>query len=282
LKATKEVDYFENIYTIPSSMIQTAESVIRKAKQSIPNIENLLNKVFHSKSVHDFTMEDQDMVLALGLMKECALGESSEFYPYMKLLPKEKILRLDSLSDKALEILEDAELLSLAKNSQKRIKNAWFDSKLSELVSMLIKGDEKVKYDAIVKSCSSLESFIKFISIISSRAMVLNGKKYLCPLADMANYESRNDLEKRHPFTLFHHLRNDGSISVKCDRHVEEGEQIYEDYGDTDNSLFLEAHGFVPDENPFHCATIQSKYLPSFESLPEKNKNDYQNSKYFS
>jgi len=33
--------------------------------------------------------------------------------------------------------------------------------------------------------------------------------------------------------------------------------QIFEDYGALDNSLFLEAFGFVPYENPFHCVPIQ-------------------------
>lgn len=58
------------------------------------------------------------------------------------------------------------------------------------------------------------------------------------------------------------------SVIVRADRYVQDGEQIFEDYGDTDNSLFLEAHGFVPyNKNPFHCATTASTYLPSCNIL---------------
>ena len=32
--------------------------------------------------------------------------------------------------------------------------------------------------------------------------------------------------------------------------------QIFEDYGDNGNALYLEAHGFVPFENPFNCADL--------------------------
>ena len=63
-----------------------------------------------------------------------------------------------------------------------------------------------------------------------------------------------------HPFHLFH-ARNqeDGSITVRADRDVIAGHQIFEDYGDVDNSLYLEAFGFVPHYNPFHFASIPAK-----------------------
>jgi HAMP domain-containing protein len=32
--------------------------------------------------------------------------------------------------------------------------------------------------------------------------------------------------------------------------------QLFEDYGPVDSSLFLEAHGFVPHDNPHHCVVI--------------------------
>ena len=64
-------------------------------------------------------------------------------------------------------------------------------------------------------------------------------------------------MSQSNSFTL-HHYRNDkdNSITVRADRRFRPNEQIFEDYGDVDNSLYLEAHGFVPDENPHHCAMI--------------------------
>lgn len=62
------------------------------------------------------------------------------------------------------------------------------------------------------------------------------------------------------------------SITVRADRQVKIEGQIFEDYGDVDNSLFLEAHGFVPDYNPSHCAMLT---LPSI--LPDETRTSLQN-----
>ncbi len=102
----------------------------------------------------------------------------------------------------------------------------------------------------------------------------------LTPLADMINYspyvDPHNSQESRDlikaPFTLFHSRLENNSITVRSDRDVflppffdqevvaSAGRaatlQLFEDYGPVDNSLFLEAHGFVPYENPNNCAII--------------------------
>ena len=48
-----------------------------------------------------------------------------------------------------------------------------------------------------------------------------------------------------------HHDASMGRMTVCSDINVLGGEQIYEEYGDTDNSLVLEAHRFVPGHNHF-------------------------------
>ena len=112
----------------------------------------------------------------------------------------------------------------------------------------------------------------------------------LTPLADMINYApyveptDMSEGDSRHyikaPFTLFHTLSESNSITVRSDRDVflpptlfgKEGAesagegatttiQLFEDYGPVDNSLFLEAHGFVPNENPNNCAIIPGSYF---------------------
>ena len=87
----------------------------------------------------------------------------------------------------------------------------------------------------------------------------------------MINYAPKVDKSKdwiRAPFDLYHTLAEDGSITVRSDRDIFPIEsldggsdtvtaiQLFEDYGPVDSSLFLEAHGFVPKENPNNCATI--------------------------
>jgi len=151
----------------------------------------------------------------------------------------------------------------------------------------------------IPSSCFSFETFHRFVAIISSRAMVLKGVKHLTPLAEMINYKSKetylhemdpkNDDERCDtkakwiptPFDLYHTLSDDNSITVRSDRDVfadvssidhfkADGNAVihlYEDYGPVDSSLFLQAHGFVPDENPHHCAIVpKSLLLPNEKS----------------
>lgn len=106
----------------------------------------------------------------------------------------------------------------------------------------------------------------------------------LTPLAEMINYAPKAPTGRgggagedriRAPFDLYHPLADDGSITVRSDRDVflpppppgggggdgaaaaaSSVVQLFEDYGPVDSSLFLEAHGFVPAENPHHCATV--------------------------
>jgi hypothetical protein len=93
-------------------------------------------------------------------------------------------------------------------------------------------------------------------------------------MAEMINYSPNEVVGPAPPFDLYHILSPDGSITVRSDRDVflpssssdDEGGggmtsttttiQLFEDYGPVDSSLFLTAHGFVPHENPYNCATI--------------------------
>lgn len=161
--------------------------------------------------------------------------------------------------------------------------------------------ESSIRPSDIPSSCFSFETFHRFVAIISSRAMVLKGVKHLTPLAEMINYKSKetdrdeiypnNDDERRDtkvewiptPFDLYHTVSDDNSITVRSDRDVfadvssidhfkADGNaviHIYEDYGPVDSSLFLQAHGFVPDGNPYHCAIIPKSLL-----LPNENSGD--------
>lgn len=79
----------------------------------------------------------------------------------------------------------------------------------------------------------------------------------------MANYAPRYDGrkfgEQSFSFNLYHQRNLQGEISVMADRMTPKGEQVFEDYGDVDNTLYLEAFGFVPHENPFNCAVLNTE-----------------------
>mmetsp|Transcript_10248 Transcript_10248/g.22785 ORF Transcript_10248/g.22785 Transcript_10248/m.22785 type:complete len:700 (-) Transcript_10248:194-2293(-) len=87
------------------------------------------------------------------------------------------------------------------------------------------------------------------------------------PKVETQQYEEKDWL--RAPFDLYHTLSNDNSITVRADRDIFHTEtldevatiQLFEDYGPVDSSLFLEAHGFVPYENPNNCASISGSFF---------------------
>ena len=89
-------------------------------------------------------------------------------------------------------------------------------------------------------TCTLFEAFHRYVSVASSRAMVLHNTKYLTPLADMANYAPRphrSDAPRRsaaaNHFTLHHALDAvDGSITIRANRPFRPQQHIFEDYGD--------------------------------------------------
>jgi hypothetical protein len=88
---------------------------------------------------------------------------------------------------------------------------------------------------------------------------MINYSPYVEPASESAD-TSRHWINA--PFTLFHTLSESNSITVRSDRDIflpatgATSIQLFEDYGPVDSSLFLEAHGFVPFENPNNCAII--------------------------
>ena len=57
---------------------------------------------------------------------------------------------------------------------------------------------------------------------------------------------------------LKYHVIDDKKTTVKIlsDRPCRAGKQLYEDYGDNRNLVYLMNHGFVPSENPFNAVPI--------------------------
>jgi hypothetical protein len=52
---------------------------------------------------------------------------------------------------------------------------------------------------------------------------------------------------------LKYHILGKDSFTVLADREAAPGEQLFEDYGDNDNSVYAQHHGFVAVNNPFEC-----------------------------
>ena len=109
-------------------------------------------------------------------------------------------------------------------------------------------------------SHASLQSFSWARGIVASRALNIRSVKYLVPLADMFNYapQPASSLRKRDSGSHFlqYHLIEGDSFVIKADRPCAAGQQLFEDYGDEDSSIYLQYHGFVASENPFDCVQL--------------------------
>ena len=251
LVAKRNVQRNDPLFRIPSNLIQSSDTIKLEYTQISPHfqqIDTILGK-FSS-------LERQDIILALHFMKECTLRGTSYYQPYLDMLPNDIVPRLDTFDDHELYLLEDEFLCQIAKESRSKLKMLYNDLEFQRIIP----------FGNGLEECTSFPSFHKFVTISSSHSMILNGTKFLVPLADMINHSTRPDITIPHQFQTFHRRNNDGSITVYADRDVMVGEQIFEDYGTLDSSLFLEAHGFVPSENPFHCAVIESRYLLEFSN----------------
>jgi hypothetical protein len=253
LVAKRNVKMNEPLFRIPSSIIQSSDKFKLQYSAIVPdfkeNIETLLGN-FSS-------LERQDILLALHLMNECTQYDTSHYQPYLDMLPKQIIPRLDTFDQHDLFLLEDEFLSNIAQESRSKLQTLYHHVDFQRMMPSRKLRDE----------CTSFSSFHRFVTISSSHSMILNGTKYLVPLADMINHSVRPDITTPHFFSTFHRRNSNGSITVYADRNVVAGDQIFEDYGSLDNSLFLEAHGFVPSENPFHCAIIESRYLLEFSNV---------------
>lgn len=89
----------------------------------------------------------------------------------------------------------------------------------------------KMEFEMTAMRCLSFESFRHYTSIVASRAMVISGEKHLTPLADMPNYEPKNDgrvMANGQDFMKYHVLGDDGSMTVKSDRDFGSGQQVFE------------------------------------------------------
>jgi hypothetical protein len=244
---------------------------------------------------------------------------------------------LDTFTSKELDFLQDEFLADYGRESKKQVVHAWethvkhlfknssstsTTSMLFQLVRQLLDNNKQQKQNKGVNeefasslsqsSCFTFESFYKYVTISSSRSMVItadrNGSfKHLTPFPDMINYapqpeKIKKKSKKQHDdkddplfFSKYHTLedctRRSSSkssssmakmtphkcITVKADRTVAAGQQLFEDYGHLDNSLYLDAFGFVPTHNPHHCAILNLSHLDGLlldETDGTLNKND--------
>lgn len=88
------------------------------------------------------------------------------------------------------------------------------------------------------------------VTLVDSRALTIRGRKYLVPFADMFNYNPHKDARTADngAHFLHYHVLGDKTFKVLADRATPAGQQLFEDYGDNDNSMCVTCtmHGAMP------------------------------------
>lgn len=99
-------------------------------------------------------------------------------------------------------------------------------------------------------------------SIIDSRALRFEGHVNLIPVADIFNYSPHPVPRRKNAgnFFLQHHKLSDKGLTITSDRDCVKGSQLFEDYGDNEDAIYAQYHGFVAVDNPFRCVEYKADF----------------------
>ena len=230
------------ILSIPMSIIlteKTIQSSLRKMR-STSNVKRALQG-----------LKNSDDLITLFLMYEDSLGEKSRWAPYIKMFPQE--LQTVAFFDQSeVNALQDPFVIDQVDTFRKRLDKKYKSVKhtLNILFASLPK-EQRSKY-------ISKQAWMHWEALVGSRALIMRGKRYMVPFADMFNFRpQQGDRERAQGQNFLHYHRIEGNMfNVYADRSTAVGEQVFEDYGDNPNLVYLIHHGFLPAENPFDCVHL--------------------------
>ncbi len=193
--------------------------------------------------------ENSEAAMTAWLLLELKRGIDSFFKPYIDFLPQ-YVPSLLHFSMEELNELQSPELSADAQNLQYELK-ADFN-----------------KFQRVLKSHwpypimqTTFDDYKWAVSIVNSRGLHFRGEVYLSPVTDIFNYSPQKvsrESQGGENFLKYHILGSDGSITVLADRDAVNGEQLFEDYGDNNDDLYLKYHGFVAIGNPFTCVHVDA------------------------
>eukprot|EP00945_MAST-04E_sp_MAST-4E-sp1_P002179 g2179.t1 len=247
--ATNTLKQDDMVLSVPLSMCMCRDTALHDKSKRVRNAYRSLRN-------------DEDLV-ALFILRELAKGSDSRFEPYLAVLPKRVPLTM-FFSDAELKALQNPRRTSEAKRRARQLKNRF--KQLGKQVKALFKDiPENRRLD-------KYKNYAWAIAVVGSRALSMSGKKYLVPFADMFNYAPHHEEREANngaEFLRYHKVQN-GHFNVFADRACDGGEQLVEDYGDNTNTLYINHHGFVVEENPFDCVEVIMPQVRRDERLRHK------------
>lgn len=184
--------------------------------------------------------------LVVTIHKELQKGESSNWYPYLSILPTAKDQKFDNLyywSDEELEYLKPSKCVERIGADKVQL--------MFEQIHELYNVPELTK-----------EEFLKISSIIMSYSFDVQGKS-LVPVSDLLNaswnYNSVLEVDDED---------EDQFISMVAKKDIQAGEELLNIYGNHPNGELLRMYGYVEDDNENEFAEID---LDTLIELDENN-----------
>ena len=201
---------------------------------------------------------DENLVAMFLLLQQC-LGSASPWAPYVKLLPT-RVPVAFLWDDGPLAALQECDP-GIAARSRRLRKEifATYASYGEHGVLKRIFGDTAACAATADGGVPDASAFAHAIALVDSRALTIQGRKYLVPFADMFNCEfdqTERDHESGANFLKYHILGKE-TFDVRADRATTAGGQVFEDYGDNPSAVYLEHHGFVAQDNQFDCVLVE-------------------------
>jgi protein-histidine N-methyltransferase len=247
LLATRNISKGEKILFIPKKLILSSNH----AKTS--------NDPLHRQLYESFSSKDNELMIAFILLEK-ARGKDSFWYPYLNVLPT----YVPNLAQFDKEEL--SELQSPAFSDE--VIDSWHQT----IKSFNYFHDQIQTYWPSDPQLVTLQEYMWASSIVDSRGFRFRGEINLAPFSDMFNYSPHPD--PRPPdagnFFLEHHILSKDGLEVHADRDCQAELQLFEDYGDNSDRIYLQYHGFMPENNPFRCVQISAHPMDHPNISPKK------------
>ena len=222
IKTTQPITNGEEVLFIPNDILLSRDLLLKSTDS------------LHRRIAYEFESSEQCVIATLLLEK--TRGDNSKWIPYMNILPK-YVPNLSYFSLSSLNALVNPQLKAEALETQKSINDNY--KKFLSIVSNFWPNPHAITYD----------EYIWANSIVDSRGLRFQGQVVLAPYADMFNYQS-NGIERQQQsgvFFLKHHILNmhvqGGGLTITADRDCDGGIQLYEDYGDNADNIYISYHG---------------------------------------
>lgn len=214
---------------------------------------DMLNERDDAVSVAVRSIKADDDMVAAWLMAQRFLGVESAFQPYIEALPTHVPLP-NTFSKNELAMFEDKRFVRSVRKRQRNDAR-----RLERVVVPALRQAFPAASGDRWEDATSLASYHWAFNLVGSRALTIRGRKYLVPFADMYNYEPHAEeraADSGANFLKYHRLGTE-RFDIVADRSAKAGQQLFEDYGDNTNELYVNHHGFVAANNPFDCVSIR-------------------------